>query len=60
MFFGGGEYYARNVSEKWSCYFACRYELFFAAVEIAHDASLQGKPLAVAGNEKEKRNYHNM
>ncbi len=34
---------------------------FFASVEIAHDPSLQGKPLAVAGNEKrEKRNYNNM
>ncbi len=34
---------------------------FFASVEIAHDSSLQGKPLAVAGNEKrKKRNYHNM
>ena len=32
----------------------------FASVEIAHDPSLQGKPLAVAGNEKKKRNYHHM
>ncbi len=28
---------------------------FFASVEIAHDPSLQGKPLAVAGNEKERK-----
>lgn len=28
---------------------------FFASVEIAHDSSLQGKPLAVAGNEKERK-----
>jgi len=28
---------------------------FFASVEIAHDPSLKGKPLAVAGNEKERK-----
>ena len=28
---------------------------FFASVEIAHDPSLQGKPLAVAGNEKREK-----
>ncbi|MGK0537405.1 DNA polymerase IV, partial [Bacillus sp. 'calajunan'] len=28
---------------------------FFACVDIAHDPSLQGKPLAVAGNEKERK-----
>jgi len=28
---------------------------FFASVEIAHDPSLKGKPLVIAGNEKERR-----
>lgn len=28
---------------------------FFASVEIAHDSTLAGKPLAIAGNEKERR-----
>ena len=45
----------REMYPKRSCYFTCRYELFFASVEIAHDSSLQGKPLAVAGNEKKEK-----
>ncbi|KAB7708839.1 DNA polymerase IV [Bacillus aerolatus] len=28
---------------------------FYASVEIAHDSSLQGKPLAIAGNPKERK-----
>lgn len=28
---------------------------FFASVEVAHDLTLEGKPLAIAGNEKERR-----
>ncbi|MFX3623127.1 MAG: DNA polymerase IV [Ectobacillus sp.] len=28
---------------------------FYASVEAAHDASLRGKPLAIAGNEKERK-----
>lgn len=28
---------------------------FFASVEIAHDPSLKGKTLAIAGNEKERK-----